>query len=1117
VLDALAQDHNFEGAWWQKLLRCDEANARRALIESGAKQRFKTAELTPKKEQKILRDVWELAWSIAPIDDPLSALEQLEAGLAEIAREAEVELLPREAELVRFLESQERYALREAWEKKAAEDKLLRWLMAEDEPPLGARVEVAAIFSKRDAGDGVPLLAFELRATEDEDQRETALTLDQIGQLLQEVRARRKVVTANARRLLEWTLAKGSIAGVSGSVVPLRNVTDWIALFGREGLIRWENGDPVEIDLRPSSLSMIRSGERAPPMWAIAPSNIPLSEAHIVRELEGASGEPQLWVKIDRAIAPLDTLGMPYDVFAHILRAPEVPIEKLRGNAAGALLARRMVKQRKGSVSRAPDPDLVATVGVRPYVELRVENEVLYTVLARATAEDGRAFVRTHRGAWVHAKTDLARERRPGVDRLGDEPEPPSSPSRPPAPADRATPMVAVIPRAEDVERVDAWLARLVPPHAERVLSADGAPAFAWRADGAATLRLVRLWLARPSGVDYFGDGSFKNVVKVQEAPRLAIEARESGGGIDWLELSVDLEDELESLSLADIADALERSGDEILMLRGARLYRREHLQRYLEEAEALFEAGIMPKSGWQRIHLGSLEGRAEKVLARLKSRDGRILRAIERRARGGSNPGTVSEAPVDPHPASFLRSYQRAGVDFLAHASHTFGGALLADDMGLGKTLQTLSAITALIALSTGARRPSLVICPASVAHNWRREAQKFVPDLKVVVIEGGEKRKQILAHLEDYDLAIENFALVRRDVEVLAKKEFLAIAIDEAQAIKNPSADITQAVKQLNARHRIALTGTPIENRLTDLWSIIDFSVPGYLGSLPAFERMVKDQDAEILHKMLRARVRPLILRRLKREVTPELPERIEERLDCEMTDGQKNVYLAEVKRTRLLLDGVTDASQLTGEKRVQMLAALTRLRQICCEPTLVDLPGRSSGKIEELMELIPELLESGHKVLLFSQFVRMLELIRARFEERRIPHRILTGQTPDRMAVVDAFESDPTPSVFLISLKAGGTGLNLTSASHVVLFDPWWSPALEAQAIDRSHRIGQDKTVVAIRMVTKGTLEERILELQERKRHLSRDILEADAIDRTLSPDDFDFLLRADEDAP
>jgi superfamily II DNA or RNA helicase len=956
------------------------------------------------------------------------------------------------------------------------------------------------VFRQKPVEGGIPLLAFELRASTDDDKKE-ALTLDQIGQLLSDIRTKRRIAGPNERRLLEWILSKGSTAGASGTIVPIRSVADWMALFSRDAIIRWDDGEEVEIDLQPASLSLVRDGE-GPATWAIAPVNVRLSEATILHELEGALGEPQIWVKLDRTLVPLDTLGMPNDVFLHVLRSPEVPIDKLKESVAGAMLARRLTKRAH------KESEVVDTIAVRPYVELRLENEMHYTVLARATAEDGTEFVRTHGGAWLPTTST----RTSGVERFEDKDASPQiTRSSPPAKKKAA---LAVIPRMEDTAKVDAWLLRLVPKEAERMTGAEGVPSFAWRADGAATLRLVRLWLARPSGVDYYGDGSFKNVVKVQDAPCLEITTRDADAGIDWLEVSVELEDELSSLSLADIADALEKSDDEILMLRGARLYRREHLKRYLQEAEALFEAGIAPNAGWQKVHVKALDGRAEKVLARVKTADGRINRVVEARARGESNPAIIPEAPIDPHAATFLRSYQRAGANFITYAAHTFGGALLADDMGLGKTLQTLSSITALQALSTEKALPSLVICPASVAHNWKRESQKFTPHLRTVVVEGGEKRKQILARLEEYDLVIENFALVRRDVEILAKKEFLAIAIDEAQAIKNPGADITQAVKQLRAQHRIALTGTPIENRLTDLWSIVDYSVPGYLGSLSDFERRVKDQDAEVLHKMLRARVRPLILRRLKRDVTPELPERIEERIDCEMTEAQKNVYLAEVKRTRLLLEGVTDPSDLTGEKRVRMLAALTRLRQICCEPTLVDLPGRSSGKIEELMQLLPELLESGHKVLLFSQFVKMLEILKQRFEEHRIPHRILTGQTIDRMKVVDEFEHDPTPSVFLISLKAGGTGLNLTSASHVVLYDPWWSPALEAQAIDRSHRIGQDKTVVAIRMVTRGTIEERILELQDRKRHLSRDILEGGAVDASLTPDDFNFLLRAED---
>jgi SNF2 family DNA or RNA helicase len=451
---------------------------------------------------------------------------------------------------------------------------------------------------------------------------------------------------------------------------------------------------------------------------------------------------------------------------------------------------------------------------------------------------------------------------------------------------------------------------------------------------------------------------------------------------------------------------------------------------------------------------------------------------------------------------AEWLRPYQSAGADFLVWACQTFGGALLADDMGLGKTLQVLAALTAL-RRGEKEHRPSLIICPASVAHNWQREVRRFAPGLKTLVMERGAQRKALWEKFGEFDLVIKNYALTRRDAEAVRKQDWLMVCVDEAQAIKNAGSEIAGVVKSLPAKYRVALTGTPIENRLGDLVSIMEFATPGFLPPLDG-------NDQALLTRRLRAFLRPVLLRRLKGEVAPELPERIEERIDCAMSENQRLAYLAEVKRTRELLREMK-GPKVAGAGRIQILAALTRLRQICCDPGLLQLKGMASGKVEELMNLLTPILEEGHKVLLFSQFVRMLNRLHERLKTEGIKTWMLTGQTQHRQELVDTFEKDPTPGVFLISLKAGGTGLNLVSASHVILFDPWWNPAVEAQAIDRTHRIGQDKTVLAFRLVTQGTIEERIMELQEQKRGLVRNVLEEEAFNRTLTREDFEFLLQ------
>ncbi|MFM8470586.1 MAG: DEAD/DEAH box helicase, partial [Limisphaerales bacterium] len=467
------------------------------------------------------------------------------------------------------------------------------------------------------------------------------------------------------------------------------------------------------------------------------------------------------------------------------------------------------------------------------------------------------------------------------------------------------------------------------------------------------------------------------------------------------------------------------------------------------------------------------------------------------------------------------LRPYQKEGFDFLCHLTEMRLGGILADDMGLGKTLQTLIWLAWLKARNPKNPQPSLVICPASVLHNWRREAEKFVPHMKVLVLQSGAGRHSLRKQIPQHDIIVTNYALLRRDLEELNKFEFGALVLDEAQFIKNPAAQVTQSVKQLKAERRLALTGTPLENRLLDLWSITDFIQPGYLGNQEHFNETYdpkpgnESEEAVSLQRIARrrlsAKLRPLLLRRLKKQVAKDLPDRIEQRRDCELGEEHRKLYLAELRRSR---EQVMQAVKEKGlaKSKMHVLAALTRLRQICCHPQLVgsDVP---SGKTETLFELLDTLVAEGQKVLVFSQFVQMLKILEADCAKRNIPTHLLTGETKQRQDVVNAFQADDHAGVFLLSLRAAGTGLNLTNASYVVLYDPWWNPAVEAQAIDRSHRIGQTRTVNAYRLIAPGTVEEKIWDLQQRKAQTIQDVLGEEGFARSLSQTDLEYLFAED----
>ena len=437
------------------------------------------------------------------------------------------------------------------------------------------------------------------------------------------------------------------------------------------------------------------------------------------------------------------------------------------------------------------------------------------------------------------------------------------------------------------------------------------------------------------------------------------------------------------------------------------------------------------------------------------------------------------------------LRDYQKFGFKWLKTLDHYKLGGILADDMGLGKTIQIIALL--LSAKDQKGASPSLIVVPTSLVFNWCAELDKFAPGLKYIAIVGNkQERHSVIGQLDGYDVVITSYPLIRRDISFYTAHDFRYCILDEAQHIKNPASRNARSVKLIKAETRFALTGTPIENNLFELWSMFDFVLPGYLYSYRRFnERFIQpasDEDNTEIYSDLSRQIRPFVLRRLKRDVLNELPEKIENTMIAELTQEQKKIYMAYLQDIKGEIS--KDINELGFDRsRIRILAALTRLRQLCCHPSLfIENYSGESGKMQLLEEIIEESVGSGHRILLFSQFTGMLQLIKNRLREMKIPTLYLDGSTPvnERGYLVNSF-NEGLGKVFLISLKAGGTGLNLTGADTVIHYDPWWNPAVEDQATDRSYRIGQKKSVYVMKLVTKGTIEEKILALQEKKRDL------------------------------
>jgi SNF2 family DNA or RNA helicase len=480
-------------------------------------------------------------------------------------------------------------------------------------------------------------------------------------------------------------------------------------------------------------------------------------------------------------------------------------------------------------------------------------------------------------------------------------------------------------------------------------------------------------------------------------------------------------------------------------------------------------------------------------------------------------NLSVLSPAPIPAEFDAKLRPYQRLGAAWLWHIHRNELGAVLADEMGLGKTVQALALLCA--AGESGVA--SLVVCPASLLENWRREAANFAPGLRVIVHHGG-RRLSDPAQLRDCDLVITSYGTLVRDGSLFNEREFLCVIADEAQHIKNRQSQNARALRALRARSRFVLTGTPVENSMDDLRSLFEFLLPGYLDRVPPGAR---SGDRVWLDQRLRAQTAPYILRRTKGAVAPELPAKIEQTIWCELTAVQAALYQAAQQGAERDLIDLAAGGASENRLRFAALTQLLRLRQICCDPRLAEgapqsapggaaLPYADSAKLEALRELLEEALDDGHRVLVFSQFTSLLDLLGEDLSFRGIGHCRLDGSMSvgARQAEVDRFQSSREIPIFLLSLKAGGSGLNLTGADTVVHFDPWWNPAAEMQATDRAHRIGQTRVVTSYKLIASGTVEERVLGLQAEKQAMLKDVFEAsDAVSARLSLADLRSLLQ------
>jgi SNF2 family DNA or RNA helicase len=575
---------------------------------------------------------------------------------------------------------------------------------------------------------------------------------------------------------------------------------------------------------------------------------------------------------------------------------------------------------------------------------------------------------------------------------------------------------------------------------------------------------------------------------------------------IDWFDLRIVIDVEGVNLSKAQIRQLVAARGGYVRMEDGS--WMRLEIKLDADQREAVTRLGLDPfdlSGETHRMHALQLaDPKAADVF------DPKAWKRIKDRA------GDIQIEVLPPVPTKLnatLRPYQVDGFRFLAYlATNGFGG-ILADDMGLGKTIQSLTYVLWLMEEAEAKKedhRPVLVVCPKSVLDVWASEAVKFAPGIRVKVLRNREDL-DVKDTQENIDMLVLNYAQLRVCGDLLNEIKWLTTILDEGQQIKNPDSKAAKCARELDSANRLVLTGTPIENRLLDMWSLMAFAMPGVLGSRAYFKKRFDKRKDPLSQNRLAARLRPFLLRRTKLQVAQDLPPRTEEEVYSKMENIQQELYKAELKRIQKALLGL-DSDEAVKKNSFAILQGLMRLRQICCHPGLIDPKylKEESAKMESLFYLLDQLHEEGHKVLVFSQFVSMLDLIKARLELEARPFHYLTGQTKDRKGEIERFQTTKDPSVFMLSLKAGGAGLNLTSASYVILYDPWWNPAVENQAIDRTHRIGQKNKVIAYRLLTRDTVEEKIRILQHQKTQLVTNVLGDEGFASNLGLEDLQFIL-------
>lgn len=584
---------------------------------------------------------------------------------------------------------------------------------------------------------------------------------------------------------------------------------------------------------------------------------------------------------------------------------------------------------------------------------------------------------------------------------------------------------------------------------------------------------------------------TLKNIERVE--PRFEI----SSSGVQWFDLGVVFASSTgETFSPAEI-QRLILSGQNHTRLKNGKMAVID-ADAVEELQEVLLDCAPQQHAAGYRIN-GVQAGFLDATLSQHGDWKVQAPAAWRDRAAKQSGEARLECAPLGPL-ESVLRPYQKQGVAWLQFLRANGFGGVLADEMGLGKTLQTLAFLNSL--RNDGPRRsgvtPHLIVCPTSLVFNWVAEAKKFLPRLKVLALQGPDRHTRF-SEIAANDLVVTSYALIRRDAAKYRELEFDTVVLDEAQHIKNRQTQNAQAVKAMKSSHRIVLTGTPLENSVLDLWSIFDFLMPGYLGSAKDFREryelpIVNEKDAAAQARLAR-RLKPFLLRRLKKEVASDLPAKLEQISFCELTPEQRGVYQQVIEASRKEVLAAVGADGL-AKSRMVVLTALLRLRQICCDLRLLKSgevnPENASGKLELFGELLEEVIDGGHRMLVFSQFVGMLTLLKEKLAADGIEFCYLDGSTTDRAAVVERFQTNAAIPVFLISLKAGGTGLNLTGADTVIHFDPWWNPAVEDQATDRAHRIGQTRIVTSYKLITRDTVEEKILTLQHRKREIIQSMI-------------------------